>query len=96
MLYHRESHYESGITPLVNWIPCKVEQGREECEGVERFTELIKDWETRGGEAFVSRKPAIEGGRGEESPMIEEAIQESEASTTTTTTTTGDFTTIRG
>jgi len=66
MLYHRESHYESGITPLVNWIPCKVEEGREKCEGVERFTELIREWETRGGEAFVSRKPAIEVGRGAE------------------------------
>lgn len=49
LLYHRESHYESGITPLVNWIPLEVEAGRESYEGVRRFTELVRNWEERGG-----------------------------------------------
>ena len=57
LLYHRESHYESGITPLVNWIPLEVEAGRESCEGVARFTELVLKWEERGGgEAGQSRE----------------------------------------
>ena len=57
LLYHRESHYESGITPLVNWIPVEAEAGRESCEGVARFTELVLQWEERGGgEAGQSRE----------------------------------------
>jgi len=60
LLYHRESHYESGITPLVNWIPLEVEAGRESCEGVGRFTELVQIWGERSGEeAGQSREGEI-------------------------------------
>lgn len=51
LLYHRESHYESGTTPLVNWVPREVEPGREKAEGVARLRELVEEWESRGGEA---------------------------------------------
>ncbi|GAA5993950.1 hypothetical protein JCM5350_005079 [Sporobolomyces pararoseus] len=88
LLYHRESHYESGLTALVNWIPLKViEPGRESCEGVERFRELVTEWERRGSETGL----AVSGQGGDESQMVEEPGQAS-----TTTTTMGDFTTIRG
>ncbi|GAA5952235.1 hypothetical protein JCM3765_001916 [Sporobolomyces pararoseus] len=88
MLYHRESHYESGLTALVNWIPLKViEPGREDFEGVERFGQLVREWERRGGGGETVSTDENHAGL-EESKMIEEM---GEASATT-----GDFTTIRG
>ncbi|GAA6014785.1 hypothetical protein JCM11491_001983 [Sporobolomyces phaffii] len=80
LLYHRESHYESGTTPLVNWVPCDVEAGREECEGVERFVETVVEWDKRGGEAGVRPPRADEtidgdGLEREMEPVEEETLE---------------------
>ncbi|GAA5978081.1 hypothetical protein JCM21900_006623 [Sporobolomyces salmonicolor] len=51
LLYLSAAHYESGLTPLVTWVPCEVEPGMEASEGVGRFRELLEQWERRGEEA---------------------------------------------
>ncbi|KAK4048095.1 hypothetical protein OIV83_004965 [Microbotryomycetes sp. JL201] len=51
LLYHRQSQYESGLTALVGWIPFAVEEERKTIEGVDRFKQLVLEWQARGGEA---------------------------------------------
>ncbi|GAA5889836.1 hypothetical protein JCM16303_006041 [Sporobolomyces ruberrimus] len=69
LLYHRESHYESGTTPLVNWVPREVEPGREKAEGVARLRELVEEWESRGGEAGRTEQKMDDAESSEEGHM---------------------------
>lgn len=92
LLYHRESHYESGVTPLVNWIPCKVEAGREECEGVARFGHLILEWGQSATSQAESGPPRLSIDEMEEQTTFEGG--QSDAAQVEGTP--GDFTTMRG
>ncbi|GAA6030947.1 hypothetical protein JCM8097_008951 [Rhodosporidiobolus ruineniae] len=54
LLYLSASHYESGSTPLVGWVPLDVhEKENRGAEGVERLEGLLREWEARGGQAAV-------------------------------------------